>query len=75
MLAGGSKGDVCGLRKSVGRFIIFLVHRPPSLSFCAPAAAEGVIIGYPSRSMTELPNYLEIRKGFYHEDGLEARFV
>jgi NitT/TauT family transport system substrate-binding protein len=45
------------------------------LPFRALAIAEEIIIGYPSRSMTELPNYLAIKKAFYREEGLEVKFV
>lgn len=47
----------------------------PCPSFSAPAGFEEIIIGYPSRSMTELPNYLAIRKGFFREERLEPKFV
>lgn len=47
----------------------------PSLVFPASAGLEEIIIGYPSRSMTELPNYLAIRKGFFREERLEPKFV
>jgi ABC-type nitrate/sulfonate/bicarbonate transport system substrate-binding protein len=44
----------------------------------APAIAqplETITIGFPSRSMTELPNHIAAAKGFYREDGLDARLV
>ena len=47
----------------------------PYLVFSAQAGPEEIIIGYPSRSMTELPNYLAIRKGFFREERLEPKFV
>ena len=62
-------------RGSLIRLLFFWFAVPLSSFFCAPAAAEDVIIGYPSRSMTELPNYLAIKKGFYREEGLEVKFV
>lgn len=43
--------------------------------FCAQPVFEDVIIGYPSRSMTELPTYLAIKKGFFREERLEPKFV
>ena len=32
-------------------------------------------MGYPSPALTELPNYLAVKKGFYTDEGLEAKFV
>jgi len=46
-----------------------------SSSFCAQPSAEPILIGYPSPALTELPNYLAVNKGFYTEEGLEAKFV
>lgn len=54
-------------------FFWFFVHSYSS--FCAQPPLEEIVIGYPSRSMTELPNHLAIRKGFYRYEGLEAKFV
>ena len=62
-------------RSALISLLFFCFVAPLSLFFCLPAAAEEVIIGYPSRSMTEFPNYLAIKKGFYREEGLEAKFV
>ena len=55
-------------------FFFFLAVDPCS-SFSAQAGLEEIVIGYPSRSMTELPNYLAIRKGFFREERLEPKFV
>jgi ABC-type nitrate/sulfonate/bicarbonate transport system substrate-binding protein len=48
--------------------------------FCATAPAtaqplETITIGFPSRSMTELPNQIAVVKGFYREEGLDVRLV
>lgn len=49
------------------------------LCFTAPAIAqptpETVTIGFPSRSMTELPNHIAAVKGFYREEGIDARLI
>jgi ABC-type nitrate/sulfonate/bicarbonate transport system substrate-binding protein len=44
-------------------------------SVSAQSAQETITIGFPSRSMTELPNYIAAVKGFYHEEGLDAQLV
>src|ERR1044071_8136541 len=44
-------------------------------SFCAQPSPDPIIIGYPSPTLTELPNYLAVHKGFYTAEGLEAKFV
>jgi len=49
------------------------------LCFTAPAIAqptpETVTIGFPSRSMTELPNHIAAVKSFYREEGIDARLI
>ena len=39
------------------------------------AVAEPIIIGYPSPALTELPNYVAVKKGFYGAEKLETKFV
>ena len=39
------------------------------------ASLEEVIIGYPSRSMTELPTHVAAKKGFFRSEGLEVKLV
>ena len=41
----------------------------------AQTGPETVTIGFPSRSMTELPNHIAAVKGFYREEGLDARLI
>lgn len=41
----------------------------------AQPSLETVTIGFPSRSMTELPNYIATVKGFYREQGIDVRLV
>jgi len=57
----------------------FLTAGCATLCFTAPALAqsapETVTIGFPSRSMTELPNHIAVAKGFYREEGIDARLV
>ncbi len=43
--------------------------------FAAQAALEEVIIGYPSRSLTELPTHLALKKGFFRSEGLDVKLV
>lgn len=62
-------------RKFLTLLSVFTLFVHPSSSFSAQAGLEEIIIGYPSRSMTELPNYLAIRKGFFREERLEPKFV
>ena len=47
----------------------------PDDSFCAQANLEDVIVGYPSRSMTELPTQIAITRGFFRSEGLEVKLV
>jgi ABC-type nitrate/sulfonate/bicarbonate transport system substrate-binding protein len=46
-----------------------------SFSFCAQPSPEPILMGYLSPALTELPNYLAVNKGFYTDEGLEAKFV
>jgi NitT/TauT family transport system substrate-binding protein len=46
-----------------------------SSSFCAQPSPEQFLMGYPSPALTELPNYLAVNKGFYADEGLEAKFI
>src|SRR3972149_4512995 len=39
------------------------------------ASLEEVIIGYPSRSMTELPTHVAAKKGFFRSEGLDVKLV
>jgi ABC-type nitrate/sulfonate/bicarbonate transport system substrate-binding protein len=39
------------------------------------ASLEDVIIGYPSRSLTELPTHLALKKGFFRSEGLDVKLV
>jgi NitT/TauT family transport system substrate-binding protein len=41
----------------------------------AQAALEEVIVGYPSRSLTELPTHVALKQGFFKTEGLEVKFV
>ena len=43
--------------------------------FGGQAALEEVIIGYPSRSLTELPTHLALKKGFFTSEGLDVKLV
>ena len=51
--------------------MIFLVP----CAFGAQPALEPIVVGYPSPALTELPNYLAVKKGFYAEEGLDIKFV
>lgn len=65
-----------GYRKGlITVLILFCLAVYPFSTFCAQPALEEIIMGYPSRSMTELPHYLAIKKGLYRHEGLEAKFV
>ena len=46
-----------------------------SAAFAAQPAIEEAIIGYPSRSMTELPTHLAAKKGFFRSEGLDVKLV
>src|ERR1700675_1466757 len=39
------------------------------------AGLEEAIIGYPSRSLTELPTHLALKKGFFRSEGLDVKLV
>ncbi len=54
---------------------LLLTLAAPGACFAAAASLEPVIIGYPSRSMTELPNYIALKRGFFREERLEPKFV
>jgi len=41
----------------------------------AQPALEEVIIGYPSRSLTELPTHVALKKGFFKNEGLDVKLV
>ncbi|MGE5819593.1 MAG: ABC transporter substrate-binding protein [Deltaproteobacteria bacterium] len=60
-------------------FLYFLSAGCASLCFTAPAIAQGgletVTIGFPSRSMTELPNQIAAAMGFYRQEGIDVRLV
>jgi NitT/TauT family transport system substrate-binding protein len=57
-------------------FVCFLgITFSVSSSFCAQPSPEPILLGYPSPALTELPNYLAVKKGFYTEEGLEIKFV
>lgn len=43
--------------------------------FAAQLALEEVVIGYPSRSLTELPTHLALKKGFFKNEGLDVKLV
>jgi len=57
----------------------FLAAGCATICFTSPSLAQGgpetVTIGFPSRSMTELPNHIAAAKGFYREEGIDARLV
>jgi NitT/TauT family transport system substrate-binding protein len=46
-----------------------------SPTFSAQPTLEPILLGYPSLALTELPNYLAVKKGFYTEEGLDIKFV
>ena len=48
---------------------------PSSSAFPAQPALEPILLGYPSPALTELPNYLAVKKNFYAEEGLETKFI
>ena len=48
---------------------------PSSSAFPAQPALEAILLGYPSPALTELPNYLAVKKNFYAEEGLETKFI
>lgn len=54
---------------------LFVLVVFPCSSLPAQTGPEEIIIGYPSRSMTELPTHLAIRKGLFREERLEPKFV
>ena len=60
-------------------FIVFLsflsVTFLISPTFGAQPGLEPILLGYPSPALTELPNYLAVKKGFYTEEGLDIKFV
>ena len=43
--------------------------------FAAQPALEEVIIGYPSRSLTELPTHVALKQGFFRQEGLDVKLV
>ncbi len=53
----------------------FAIVMPVSMAFPAQPALEPILLGYPSPALTELPNYLAVKKNFYAEEGLEIKFV
>jgi NitT/TauT family transport system substrate-binding protein len=53
----------------------FAIVIPVSTAFPAQPALEPILLGYPSPALTELPNYLAVKKNFYAEEGLETKFV
>src|ERR1043166_1684322 len=63
------------------RHIILLIAYAAGIlcSICSPVQAqsvsEAVIIGYPSPALTELPNYIAVKKGFYAAEKLDVKFV
>jgi NitT/TauT family transport system substrate-binding protein len=62
--------------KRFGYCVIFLCLLATShASFGGQAALEEVIIGYPSRSLTELPTHLALKKGFFRSEGLDVKLV
>jgi NitT/TauT family transport system substrate-binding protein len=46
-----------------------------SAVYAAQPALEEVIIGYPSRSLTELPTHVALKKGFFRNEGLDVKLV
>src|ERR1043166_8591050 len=55
--------------------LLFLASLPVSLALSAQPALEPILLGYPSPALTELPNYLAVKKNFYAEEGLDIKFV
>ena len=63
-------------RSIVVLFVCFLgIGFSGSSSFCAQPSPEPILLGYPSPALTELPNYLAVKKGLYTQEGLEVKFV
>ncbi|HEY2989588.1 MAG TPA: ABC transporter substrate-binding protein [Candidatus Binatia bacterium] len=54
-------------------FLALAISSPTA--FSGQAALEEVIIGYPSRSLTELPTHLALKKGFFRTEGLDVKLV
>ena len=51
------------------------ISAPISPAFCAQPGLEPILLGYPSPALTELPNYLAVKKNLYAEEGLDIKFV
>jgi NitT/TauT family transport system substrate-binding protein len=63
-------------RKHLLLFLIFLGASFPNFcSFGAQPPLDPILVGYPSPAMTELPNYLGVKKGFFTSEGLDIKFV
>jgi len=43
------------------------ISAPISPAFCAQPGLEPILLGYPSPALTELPNYLAVKKNLYAE--------
>jgi ABC-type nitrate/sulfonate/bicarbonate transport system substrate-binding protein len=48
---------------------------PSTTARAALAPLDEVIMGYPSRSLTELPTHLALKKGFFRSEGLDMKLV
>jgi NitT/TauT family transport system substrate-binding protein len=55
--------------------IIALLAFEPVTSYAAQANLEELVIGYPSRSLTELPTHVAAKDGFFRAEGLDVKLV
>ena len=63
---------VFGVIRLIGPICLFGLI---SSAHAAQPALEDIIIGYPSRSLTELPTHLALKKGFFRNEGLDVKLV
>ena len=61
--------------KTVLLLTFFVAIFLPTATTFGAQALEPIILGYPSPALTELPNYLAVKKNFYAEEGLDIKFV
>jgi NitT/TauT family transport system substrate-binding protein len=66
------KQFVFGVIRLIGPICLFGLI---SSAHAAQPALEDIIIGYPSRSLTELPTHLALKKGFFRNEGLDVKLV
>jgi NitT/TauT family transport system substrate-binding protein len=51
------------------------IFGPTGSSARAQSASDSIIVGYPSPALTELPNYVAVKKGLYTAEKLDIKFV